>query len=102
MIVDQSEVFEAPATEWLHREAKRLAATLSEFDVPRATARQVCEAFIFRLATGLDAEPVEADNQPWQPTVAFLKQETLHLPDPSTFEWHDYALGVVSEIFGDA
>jgi hypothetical protein len=102
MIVDQSEVFEAPATEWLYREAKRLADTLDQFDVPRDTARKVCEAFMFGLATGLDGDPVEAEGKPWQPTVVLAREETLHLPDPSTFEWHDYALGVVGEVFGDA
>jgi hypothetical protein len=101
VIIEQSEACEGPAIEWLFREAQRLAQALRAAEVAPDVARTVCESFVFGMASALDHTPVESDGSSWTATVAFLGDGPVLAPDPTTFAWHDYALGVVGEVFGD-
>lgn len=101
MIIEQSEACEGPAIEWLFRESQRLAQALQDAEIAPDVARSVCESFVFGMASALDDTPVESDGSSWTATVAFLGGGAVLAPDPTTFAWHDYALGVVGEVFGD-
>ena len=78
-----------------------MAEALRAAEVAPDVARTVCESFVFGMASALDHTPVESDGSSWTATVAFLGDGPVLAPDPTNFAWHDYALSVVGEVFGD-
>ena len=99
MKIERSESYEEPALEWLYRETARLREVLLSARVSESVARSICEEFIFRLAGGLDDEPVLVGQSQWVPALVFLSGGTALLPDLESFAWHDYAFGVTGEVF---
>jgi hypothetical protein len=98
---EQSEAFEGPALAWLFREAQRLADTLAEHGVAAGASRNIVDAFVFQLCVGMDQHTVVSEGRSYTPTLTFLCDGVALAADPNSFEWHDYALGVVSEVFGE-
>ena len=100
--IRRSEAYESPALDWMLEQVQRLREALNGGGVTDVSVqRAVCETFFFALATDLDGAEVTSRERPRR-RLAFEDGEALLLPDDETFDFHDYALGVVGEAFGDA
>ena len=49
----------------------------------------------------MDQHPVVSEGRSYTPTLTFLDEGAALAADPNSFEWHEYALGVVSDVFGE-
>jgi hypothetical protein len=99
--VEETEEFEGPALQWLSREARRLADVLRRHGLDSDAARPLVEAFIFGMCFDLDRQPIMFEGRTYAPGMHFASPEKALAADDDTFAWHDYALGVVGEVFGD-
>lgn len=102
MQIEPSEVFERPALAWLFREAQRLADTLAEHGVSAGPSRKIVDAFGWQFSVGLHQHAVMTDGRSYTPALTFLDERVALAADPNTFDCHDYALGVVGEVSGEA
>lgn len=99
-VIERTEDYEAPALEWMFGQVERLRRALSAAGVAdESVQRSVCESFLFDLAMVFD--DADATAQP-RPRLAFEHDGTLLLPDDDSFDFHNYAFGVVGEAFGDS
>lgn len=97
---ESSEDFEEPALDWLFHEVESLRSSLIDGGiVDDEIQRKVCEQYIFGLAGRLDGSEIR-DPQAPLPTLGFLSANQALMADDS-FSFHEYALGLVGEAFGD-
>ena len=95
-----SEDYESVALEWLYAKVKALRGVLAEAGIDDEEAqRNVCEVFFFDLTVELDGDV--AGRQGPRPRLTFEQDDNVLLPEDDTFELHDYAIGVVEEVFDD-
>lgn len=97
----RSEEYEALAFDWMYDQVGRLRDALGTAGVlDESIQRPICEAFFFGLAVEFDDDEVLSEPRPRR-RLAFEEADRLVLPDDGTFDFHDYALGIVGEAFGD-
>ena len=101
--VVRSEEYETLALDWMFAQVERLKVALVESGVPdEGIQRAVCESFFFGLAVEFDDGEVLPEPRARRRLGFERSDDTLLLPDDDSFDFHDYAFGVVGEAFGDA
>lgn len=99
--IHRTDDYEEPALEWFLREGERLNETLRTAGVAdEATRREVCTNFFFGMGYAL-GEPVESGGRRYRVEVALQTEDGDLLLPTSMFDFHDYAHGVVGQVFGD-
>ena len=90
--------YEAPALAWLFREVKRLDDCLAEGGVIDSEQRRsVCASFFFGMSTSF-AEPIEVRGQRYVAEVAMRKEDDVLLAT-DLFDFHEYAVSIVDEVY---
>ena len=93
--------YEAPALDWMFAQVERLRDALGASGVvDESVQRSICETFFFGLAVEFDDGEVLEEPRSRR-RLAFEEADRLLLPNDDTFDFHDYALGIVGEAFGD-
>lgn len=96
----RSDEFEQPALDWLYEEAQNLRDVLVEAGIlDEVLVRRVCRNYIFGLGVRLDGDEVQ-DPEPPRPALGFLMPDGGLMAD-DLFSFHEHAIGVVAEVFGD-
>jgi hypothetical protein len=100
--IARSSEYETYALDWLFGQVERLKAAMIEGGIlDDRVQRSVCASFVFGLTVEFDNGEVMPGDRP-RPRLGFERDGRLLLPDDDSFDFHDYALGVVGEVFGDA
>ena len=79
-----------------------IRGTLSEANLPSEQIRKLTETLTFELANLIDSGGVvEADGCMFFPNLMFMsdEDEIRHIADPAGTWMHDYAHGIVDDIF---
>jgi hypothetical protein len=79
-----------------------IRGTLSDTNLPPERIRKLTETLTFELANLIDSRgAVEADGCTFFPNLTFMsdEDEIRHIADPAGTWMHDYALGIVDDIF---
>jgi hypothetical protein len=94
-----TEDYESVALAWLYAKVDALRTALAQAGIDdEDVQRNVCEVFFFDLSVDLDGE---VNKQGPRPRLTFEQDDALLLPEDDGFELHDYAVGVVEEVFDD-
>src|SRR3954471_8813363 len=94
-----TEDYESVALAWLYAKVDALRTALAQAGIAgEDVQRNVCEVFFFDLSVDLDGE---VNKQGPRPRLTFEQDDALLLPEDDGFELHDYAVGVVEEVFDD-
>ena len=103
-MIEESEDYETPALHWLFSEAKRLDESLRRCGIADEAARRaVTEDYIFGMGYAFDAddEKVTTGDGGTFRAVLVLQAEDGRLLGPANFGFHEAAIGVVGEVYGD-
>jgi hypothetical protein len=99
--IQRVDEYEEPALVWFFREATRLNDILTSAGVADESARrEICTNFFFGMGYGL-GEPVESSGSEYRVVVGLETADNRVLLPTEMFDFHDYAHGVVGQVYGD-
>jgi hypothetical protein len=105
MDTERSDEYERPALEWLLREVNRLNSYLMEAGVGgQEQRRAICNNYFFGFGDAGPSDlgaPLDVGGRSYSPAVAFATDDERLLLATEMFDFHEYALSVVGEAFGE-
>ena len=94
----KSEAYEEIGAEFQFQITSLLNQKLAALNLDEATRKKVCEEFIFDCSMLFDQQPLNVESNRYQVKICFVKEDKLFIPNDA-FSYHEYAFGIVDEIF---